>query len=164
MKSISWSQSARTGNLMVRNYDYTTEPSVTVLLNVECPEEGDGVSDREALIEECYCITHTVCKILEERRIKYEFYTNATSSGAFSNWSYIAEGLGNKHFFTILEGMGRASYRKTEPFSVAVKRVEIRGINSLIIITPTDENAILPYLNREIAMRALIIPAGGVCS
>ena len=161
MKTISWSQSARVGKLMVKSFDYTTEPAVTVLLNVECNTHDNDKYDAESLIESCYSITHTVCRILEERRIKYEFYTNATSSGAFSDWSYIAEGLGKKHFFTILEGMGRASYRATEPFSASIKRVENRGINSLIIITPLDEGTIQPYLNRETAMRALIIPAGG---
>ena len=162
MKSISWSQSARAGKIMVRSFDYTTEPAVTVLLNVECDADEYEKDRMEALIENCYCITHTVCKVLEERKIKYDFYTNATSSGAFADWSYIAEGLGNKHFYTILEGMGRASYRTTESFSSAIKRVESRGINSLIIISPTDERAVLPRLNREIAGRSLIISAGSV--
>ncbi|MCL2126126.1 MAG: DUF58 domain-containing protein [Oscillospiraceae bacterium] len=163
MKAISWSQSARAGKMMVRSFDYTTEPSVTVLLNVECSCGEDGERAREALIETSYSMTHTVCKILEERRVKYDFYTNATSSGAFSDWSYISEGLGKQHFYTILEGMGRASYRATEPFASAIKRVETRGINSIIIITPTDEQTILPCLSRESIFNALILSAGGAC-
>ena len=157
MKAISWAQSARAGGIMVKSYDYTTEPSVTVLLNVDCMGSDE---DREARIESCYSITHTVCRILEERRISYDFYTNANTSGALSDWSYIAEGLGHKHFFTILEGLGRASYIATEPFAAAIRRVETHSPGSLVIITPTEEGPILPYLRRENAMQTLVIPAG----
>ena len=41
MKSISWTQSARSGQLMVKKYDYTLELTATVLLNVEC-ERTEG--------------------------------------------------------------------------------------------------------------------------
>lgn len=154
MKAISWTQSARTGSIMVRNFDYTTEPSVTVLLNVECREE-----DREDLIESCYSITHTVCRILEERKVKYDFYTNATTSGAFADWSYIGEGLGAKHFLTILEGLGRASYMAREPFSACLKKVDQRSARSYVVITPTDNDQARSILNRENAGQTLVIPA-----
>ena len=162
MKSISWTQSARAGNIMVKSFDYTTEPSVTVLLNVECGLRADAgaeadADEAKALIESCYSITHTVCRILEERRIKYDFYTNATASGAFADWSYIGEGLGRKHFFTILEGLGRASYFCTEPFSAAVRRVHARNARSLVVITPTDRGQALAHLHGEIAGQSVVI-------
>ena len=157
MKAISWAQSARAGEIMVKSFDYTTEPSVTVLLNVDCMGSDD---DREARIESCYSITHTVCRILEERRVTYDFYTNANTSGALTNWSYIAEGLGKKHFATILEGLGRASYIATEPFAAAMRRVETHSPRSLVVITPTEEGAVLPYLRKEHALQTLVIPAG----
>lgn len=37
MKMISWKQSARRGSWMVNQYDYTTEASVMVLLNLDSP-------------------------------------------------------------------------------------------------------------------------------
>ena len=154
MKAISWPQSARMAEIMVKQYDYTTEASATVLLNVECAEE-----DKEQRIETCYRLTRTVCRILEERKIKYDFYTNATTSGAIADWAYIGEGLGEKHYFTIMEGLGRASYRFTEPFSAMVKRMKSRGVKALIVITPTDRERIMTQLSRENAMQALILPA-----
>ncbi|MCL2120746.1 MAG: DUF58 domain-containing protein [Clostridiales bacterium] len=154
MKAISWMQSARMAEIMVKQYDYTTEASATVLLNVECEEEG-----KEQRIETCYRLTRSVCRILEERRIQYDFYTNATTSGAIADWAYIGEGLGEKHYFTIMEGLGRASYRFTESFSAMVKRMKTRGAKALIIITPTDREQIMARLNRENAMQLLILPA-----
>ena len=157
MKAISWTQSARTGSIMVKNYDYTVEQSATVLLNVELEDKFIKENDLNERIENCYSITHTVCKILEERRIKYDFYTNATTQGALGNWSYIAEGLGKRHFFTILEGLGRSSYKSREPFASTIKRIGSGERRSLIIISPTEREHVLTYLNKESAGRALII-------
>lgn len=132
MKNISWTQSARINRLMVKQFDYTTEPSVTVLLNVECED-----ADRDELIETCFSLTRTVCRMLEERGIKYDFLTNANTSNAFSEWSYIDEGLGIKHFLTILEGLGRAFYTSIEPFKTTVKKIaDTFNMRSLIVITP----------------------------
>lgn len=133
MKSISWAQSAKVNRLMVKQFDFTTDPSVSILLNVECK-----YNDKECLIEGCFSLTRTVCRIMEERRVKYDFFTNATTSNAISNWSYISEGLGRKHFFTILEGLGRAYYGYTEPFSETVDKSikKISSKRSTIIITP----------------------------
>jgi len=134
LKAISWQQSARLNRVMVKNYDYTTEPSVTVLLNVECDAHG-----REELLESCFSITHTICRILEERGIKYDFFTNATTAGAFQSWDYLGEGLGERHFLTILEGLGRASYLQTEPFAATLARVQRgQGHRGLVVITPQE--------------------------
>ncbi len=35
MRDISWTQSARLGRMMVKNYDHTVDLSVTILLNVQ---------------------------------------------------------------------------------------------------------------------------------
>ncbi len=69
---------ARFGKLMVKKYDHTLEPTVTVLLNVECPgNEPDTES-----VERCFSLARTVCEAFEERRIKYGFITNAFAVGA----------------------------------------------------------------------------------
>lgn len=159
MKAISWTQSARTSSLVVKNYDYTTEASVTVLLNVEC-EPDCPKTDKEMLIESCYSLTHTVCRKLEERRVKYDFYTNALTSGALASWSYIGEGLGRTHFETILEGLGRASYELRESLPAIMKRLRPLGTRSLIIITPTKKQRIFELLNQENLSSAFVIPAG----
>jgi len=120
MKAISWPQSAKSGRMMVKTFDYTTELSVSLVLNIE----GD---DDE--IEKSLSLTHTVCRILEKKRIKYNFYSNLIPSGAKNAWTYIAEGLGSRHFQLILEGLGRATYKQTEPLEKLIARVpKERGI------------------------------------
>ena len=53
MKAISWTRTAMTGTLQVKQYDHTAEQTVAVLLNVE------GGSD--TALEECFCLPRIVC-------------------------------------------------------------------------------------------------------
>src|SRR5699024_304525 len=55
MKMISWKQSARRGSWMVNQYDYTTEASVMVLLNLDSPM----LTEERA--EWCFSAARTVC-------------------------------------------------------------------------------------------------------
>ena len=124
MKAISWPQSAKAGRMMVKTFDYTTELSVSLVLNIEgSPEE----------IEKSLALTHTVCQILEKKRIKYDFYTNLIANGSRLSWTHIAEGLGPRHYQYILEGLGRAAYDSNEPVSKLLSRVPDE--RSVILVT-----------------------------
>ena len=137
MKSISWPQSARSGQLMVKKYDYTLELTATVLLNVEC-DRTEGFEQR---LEACFSITRTVCETLEEKRIPYRFVTNAGAAGAISLWSQVSDGLGAGHLSTVLEGLGRATYEPLRPFTHTLQQT-IRHVEqgrTHILITPQRE-------------------------
>ena len=137
-KSISWPASVRSGRLMVKKYDYTIEQTVTVLLNVECDEEGRRPD--AGRIEECFSMARTVCEELEERGIQYSFLTNATAAGAVGLWSGIYDGLGDSHLFAILEGLGRATYLRAETFEETLQRAIRRTAQGRchILITPRE--------------------------
>ncbi len=105
MKMISWAQSARGNGLMVKKNDYTLEPSVTVILNVDTPGPN-----REELLEKCFSIARTVCGILERRGVKYSFVSNAIFAGRVIELLSAGEGLGHNHYYGILEQLGRATY------------------------------------------------------
>jgi len=122
MKSLSWLQSARAGRLMVKQYDYTKDMTVTVLLNVECPPD----IDRGKAVETCFSMTRGVCEKLEELGVQYRILTNATAAGAVGMWSEISDGLGQKHLSTVLEGLGRATYDQTEAFALTLEKA-VRG-------------------------------------
>lgn len=132
MKTISWPQSARSGSLMVKKFDYTLEPSVCVLLNVDDPDAAP-----EAL-EQCFSLTRSVCRKLEDQGVKYEFRTNVRISGGMDAWYTISEGLGQRHFQGILEGLGRATYSAAFPCRRLVEQTAgSHGAgNGLIFITP----------------------------
>ncbi len=72
MKTISWSQSARRGQLVVREFDYTRDLSCTVLMAV------DGLlPNRMEQFDRCCSMARTVCQELTDRGIYVDFYTNS---------------------------------------------------------------------------------------
>ena len=138
MKMISWTQSARSGQLMVKKFDYTLEPAVSVVLNIE------GSSGNKELIEEAYSLARTVCEQLEEQGIKYDFSMNALMSGSMNIYCYVAEGLGSRHFYGILECMGRATYEAVCSCAELLRR-SVRSSGSahgIIFITPEKDAAV----------------------
>ena len=130
MKTIAWNQTARTGTLMVKQYDHTVDASVSVILNTEGGREED--------IECCYSITRTVCEELERKGIPYEFRTNGDLAGPVDNLSSVAEGLGEQHLRTILYGLGRGNCSALSSFEKLIGRVIRRKRTNLgyILITP----------------------------
>ena len=106
MKKISWTQSARGRGLMVRNDDYTVEPTVSVILNVDA---ADGV--RLESLEACCRLARTVCRMLEDQRIPYDLVTNTVSAGGWfdEDAQGIRKGFGAIHFERVLELLGRAT-------------------------------------------------------
>lgn len=147
MKSISWSQSARAGRLMVKNYDHTLEPTATVLLSVQTKKKDPL---REQKLEQCFSLARSVCEALEEKHIPYRFVSNIVTAGAVSRWSNVAEGLGSAHLSTILEGLGRATYDCVRPFAVTLahtSRAAEQGRTHILILPDQD-----PALEREIRL------------
>ena len=146
MKMISWTQSARGMGLMVKKYDYTLEPAVSVLLNIESTAENC-----EEEIERCFSLTRTVCDALEERGIQYDFATNAAIAGAMSDLSTMSEGLGPRHFEGVLEALGRATHTVSRSADKLLAGSAVAGYGSArgrILITP-DRTALCPQtLNR----------------
>ncbi len=146
-RAISWPQSLSKGRLMVKNYDYTQEASVTVVLNTDYGRKA--VKDPR-LVEEAFSLARSVCAFLEQKKIKYSFLTNATAAGNLGCWSLLAEGLGANHFYTILEGLGRATYDHTEPCRNLFLRAEKRAEQGQahVVITPKASPNFDGYVRR----------------
>ena len=123
MKSISWTQSARGMGMMVKNYDHTAQPAVSVLLNVDADAEG-GAEELEA----CFSLARTVCRILEERGVAYNFSTNALDAETlFYTVADVEEGMGPLHFSALLERLGRACCRASYPGERLLERSAAAG-------------------------------------
>lgn len=164
MKSISWTQSARGRGLMVKKYDYTSEPSVSVLLNADAPQSPEH-ADR---MELCFSLARTVCRVLEERGIQYDLITNASAAETFSYVSDLGDGLGPRHFAAVLERLGRAGCRPAYPgerlLALSAAANSDRG---RILITPGSEFSDSPALARLRELTSgnvLILRASEVCA
>ena len=91
MKKISWKHSAKAGKLMVKNSDYTVDANAAVVLNM-----ASG-SDEEK--EKCLEIVRTVCELLEQAQIPYQFLSN----GDVRN---LEEGFGKMHLDQLMTNLG----------------------------------------------------------
>ena len=146
-KMIAWPQTLRAGKMMVKNYDYTMELSVSVVLNVY---DADGLGLNHARMERAFSMARSVVEALEEKAVSYAFYTNAVAAGATAPFRHIPDGLGSAHAQAILEGLGRATYDVSESFFDMADRL-MRGAEqgrAHILITTTCPDSYGPVLSR----------------
>ena len=144
MRAISWTQSARGLGMMVKIYDHTSQPSVSVLLNADAP--SDSLAED---MERCFSLARTVCRVLEERGIPYDFTTNAMDLDAFIALPELGDGLGQPHFDGLLERLGRANCRASYSGERLLERsAAARSQRGRILITPGHELDLSPALAR----------------
>ncbi len=136
LRTISWTQTARTGKTTVKKFDYTLEPTVAIILNMDyiCEDEERYI----ALSEECFSIARTTCQYLENKNIKYKFFTNALIPGIKHTWENHYMGGGNMYLMNILECLGRASYDNIGSFQEILEKSKKHSEfgQGYIIITP----------------------------
>ena len=146
LRDIHHAHSARQNRLMVRQYDYTLEPAVTVLLNTAITP----VPPRYHKVEACLCMARTVFEELDKAGAKFAFMTNAKSSYT-ERWNNVPDGLGPSHLNELLGGLGCASYATTrESFAALLERAIFKSEQgrSHIILTPEDDESVHPLLLR----------------
>ena len=129
LKRISWLQTAKKGNLMVKVNDYTIDVNVTVALNME----KTGSTDKE--IEKGLELTRSVCETLEDLKIPYTFITNGDILS-------LEKGLGRKHLLALLRGLGLSKCACYEGFAALVEKcMENASENSGCIIITSELTA-----------------------
>ena len=146
LRDIHHAHSARQNRLMVRQYDYTLEPAVTVILNTAI----SPVPPRYHKIEECLSLARTVFEELDRAGAKFAFVTNARSSYT-ERWNKVPDGLGPGHMNELLGGLGCASYATTnESFADMLEKAihNCEQGRSHIILTPEEDETVAPLLTR----------------
>lgn len=130
LKDVSWTRTAMTGKMMVKQYDHTAEQTVTILLNVEdgSPEELEGT----------FRLMRSVCETLEAKKIPFSMRTNGNLTGPVGKLFHMDEGLGSQHLNTILYSLGRADYTCYHSFRYLVRQaLDHRKSNeSYVVIAP----------------------------
>lgn len=127
MRSISWTQTAVRGKLMVRTYDHTAEPSAVILADL-----GGKQEEQEAVL----ALTRSVCEALQQANVPYALFSNGDLFKTDT-------GLGPAHLEYILERIGRARPAEFSRFRDLTERcLEERG-------SAADWILILPARSRE---------------
>ncbi|MCL2571466.1 MAG: DUF58 domain-containing protein [Defluviitaleaceae bacterium] len=146
LRDIHHAHTARQNRLMVRQYDYTLEPAVTVMLNTAI----SPVPPRYHKVENSLCLARTVFEELDNAGAKFSFITNAKSSYT-ERWNNVPDGLGPGHMNELLGGLGCASYATTrETYGDMIENAILKCEQgrSHIILTPEDDELVHPQLIR----------------
>lgn len=107
MRSISWMQSAKKNHLMVKEFDYTQDLSVTILLDVYL-HWSEGAHSEE--LEYCFSLARTIAEFMEQKKVSYRLLTNAHLRTGNTVYEGVSEsGQGSHHFTTLLYTLGQAT-------------------------------------------------------
>lgn len=126
MRLISWTATAKTGQLMVKELDHTVDTNVAVVVNMQDPHRK--------YMERCMELVRTVCDCLEARKIPYALLSNG-------DLGTLEEGLGKSHSFYILRKIGLSRLVAYEGFPALTDRccADLRGSRSYIVVTPVPD-------------------------
>lgn len=143
-KSIHWPSSLKANKLMVRNYDYTTDSSALLLLNVECSKPcWDDI--KPPFIEKCISLTRGVLEEFEDQGIPYGFVSN----GQNDEKELISKNLGEVHFFGIMQSLGKMCYATRCDFEKLLEQALnlMDTYTNFIIVTPRVLDCYIDYIN-----------------
>ena len=146
-KQLSWKHTARLNQLMVKQFDYTLEPKITVLVDSSVK---DKIGEYAEHIETCLSLACGVCHYLEQKKISYDFICNAFLRLGVKSDNYLPEGLGQKHLDTVHEWLGRSTYYPNETFSHTLERLLTKQEKnrSTILIIPQKDAEKSALINR----------------
>ena len=132
MKDINWLQSARRSEIMVREFDYTRQMSVSVILSVD----GIDIMDDEKL-DNCCSAARTICEKLVEKGVPVSFFTNAQLRRKEKNDAWRCEVAAGRTG-GLLEGLGRVSHHACSSFEKLLEYAvrENDSAASFIVILP----------------------------
>lgn len=146
-KTIHWPSSLRTGRLMVKKFDYTTDNRVMVLLNVETCKPFWLYTDYEK-IERCISLVRSIAEELEDGGIPYGFGSNGMIMGKYKG-EITMPGWGPAHYNEIIERLGRISYSITHQFEDMMAEVISKKIQygTYIMVMPYVLDQYVEYIN-----------------
>lgn len=123
MKNISWTQTAKTGCLMVKKHDFTVDIDIAVIVDIE-------FCDKPAA-ERCLSLVRTVCDRLEEARIPYALFSNG-------DLFEMQKGIGRQHNFEVQRRIGISKFVKYKSFDEVVLHSVRNGFGKrgFIVILP----------------------------
>jgi len=140
LNRISWKHSARSGELMVKQFDYTVETVVTVVLDINTPS-GTPVDFQH--VENCFSLARSVCQLFKDKHIAFDFVSNGRIQTSKTQKQRLDQNTRNVSLLDILERLGRSTYQPIETFEETIQDVKWRqdkGQGTIVITPQKDEN------------------------
>jgi Uncharacterized conserved protein (some members contain a von Willebrand factor type A (vWA) domain) len=155
---IHWPSTARTGRLMVKNFDFTSSQKAIVLMNVETSKPF-WVNIGGEKIEKAITITASLCSELIKHGIASGVYTNSDINGPYLNEpDFVYPSCTNGQMTRILELLAKITYSMHYTFEDLLAKT-LRSSQSdchYIIVTPIITEDMVMLLNALIAKGCMV--------
>lgn len=164
-KLIHWPSTVKYNNLMVKNFDFTTDNSVLIVLNIESSKPYWKSIDSER-IERAISITRAVMEEFEDSKTHYGFASNAYNlkPNKYIKGYFYHPGLGNNHLYHLLEILGSIGYMAST-FEETLKDIRRKQGNysTVIVITPKILEEYIEPINflGKVANKTIVISVDG---
>lgn len=149
-KNIHWNSSLKCGNLMVKEFDHTTDSKVIIMFNMECLMPFPlALPDKEKnKIERCISIVRGFIEELAEKGMSYGFATNAVIKGG-ENENFVPPAFGQNYMYHMFENLGRIVYELKQKFVDFLEDTsdKLDKSISLVIVTPTIDARYISEIN-----------------
>ncbi len=131
---IHWASSLRYGKLMVKNFDFTTDTEVKIILNIESSKPF-WVGVEEEKVETCISLCRGVVEELEQSGIPYSFISN--SYGGYDRLEN-SNTLYSNNYNEILMYLGKMAYGVRIQFEELIDSIVNRrtDFTTFVVITP----------------------------
>lgn len=134
---IHWPSTAKQGDLMVKKFDFTTDNSALIILNVET-RKPCWLPIEEELIDEAVSLARGIMEEFEELKVPYGLATNAYNEQTEERGCYRHPGLGRRHLTSLLHTLGSINFRIPVFFENTLAEVGKRRGNYTtgVVVTP----------------------------
>ena len=137
-KHIHWPSSLKTGELVVKNFDYTSDKSAVIVLNTAMSKHIWEKKDSKK-IERCFSIVRSILEEFESTGIPYGMASNVGTIHQFFGKTLTDIGYGPGHLRGLLESLGRAEYHSRGSFINLLEELKDRsdGNRTYVLVTPS---------------------------
>ncbi len=143
MKNIHWNATAKLGRIMIRNMEYTTRQSITVVLNMQSRQFEQGEAIDQERMEQCIRVTATLLEETLENSIPVSLASNASLDGKDKETFESSQNFGREHIWGLLHTLAKFPKGSSLDFP---SYLGTRGEN----FPSTDIQIVTPYLCDEI--------------
>ena len=156
MKDINWMQSARRGELMVREYEYNRQLSVNVVLGVDGGDHND-----DEWLDMCCSAVRTICEALINKDVPVKFHTNSVLRRVNTRGIWKCD-VSSGYTGALLEGLGRVSSFACTTLEKLLEQAHRENDSdaAFIVVAPStnfDSEAITEQLKRVTGREVLLV-------
>lgn len=143
MKNIHWNATAKLGRIMIRNMEYTTRQSITVVLNMQSRQFERGEAIDQERMEQCIRVAATLLEETLENSIPVSLASNASLENKDKETFESVQNFGREHILSLLHTLAYFPKGSSLDFP---SYLNTRGE----IFPSTDIQIVTPYLCDEI--------------